>query len=83
MRGGLAYGNPAYRQEVLGYVGDWAGILQKIDQPVTIWQGQCDNWSPPAMAETLATLLPNVVAVHRLEGCSHYSTLRDYLHSAR
>ena len=81
-RCGLGYGNATYRQEIAGYVGDWAGILPKVDQPVAIWQGQCDNWSPPAMAETLAALLPKVVAVHRLDGCSHYSTLREYLRSA-
>ena len=79
---GLGHNNAAYRHEIAGYVGDWAPVLRNVDQPVTIWQGQRDNWSPPAMAENLAALLPCVVTVHRLGGCSHYSTLREYLRSS-
>ena len=49
------------------------------DEPVTIWQGSEDDWTPPAMAEALAALLPTTPAVHILPGCSHFSTLRAYL----
>ena len=73
----------AYRAEVIGYVGDWAAVLEKLTNPVTIWQGQSDNWSPPAMAEALAERLSNVDKVHRLDGCSHYTTLREYLRFSR
>lgn len=77
--GALAHGAVNFRREIKAYVADWTSLLPKIRQPVTLWHGQDDNWSPPAMAECLALALPNVVATHRLHGLSHYSTLRHWL----
>ncbi len=69
----------AYRREITGYVSNWSAILATIKQPVTLWHGDLDNWSPPAMATAVAARLPNCVAVHQLQGLSHYSTLRHAL----
>ncbi len=75
----LSQGAPGYLQEVRAYVPPWAALLSRIDAPVTIWSGSADNWAPPAMADDLATRLPKLVAHHRLDGLSHYSTLADAL----
>lgn len=76
---GLGHGRTNYVREIAAYVRDWATILPDIRHPVTLWHGAEDNWSPPAMVEVLAKRLPNVVALHRMPGLSHYSTLRAYL----
>ncbi|HEX4849027.1 MAG TPA: alpha/beta fold hydrolase [Novosphingobium sp.] len=75
LRGGLGRSSLGYRAEIAGYVQPWADRLAQVSAPVTLWQGSADNWTPPEMAEYLAQRLPNVVAVHRLEGRSHYSAL--------
>jgi pimeloyl-ACP methyl ester carboxylesterase len=67
-----------YRRELTGYVQDWSAILPLVEQPVELWHGKLDNWAPPAMAEVLANMLPNVTSLHRLDGQSHYSTLRTF-----
>ncbi len=69
----------AYTAEIQAYVADWSGALAQVHQLVTIWQGSKDDWTPPAMAEALAALLPTTPTVHILPGCSHFSTLRAYL----
>ncbi len=69
----------AYRQEILLYVADWEAELAKVTQPVSIWQGSEDNWTPPAMAQALAARLPARPEVEVLPGLSHFSTLRLYL----
>lgn len=80
---GLGHGSDTYKREVLGYVQDWSAVLDEIGHEVTLWHGDLDNWSPPAMATALAERLPNVVAVNRLPGHSHYSALLQYFgHSA-
>lgn len=79
LRACLAEGRESYRAEILTYVRPWADVLPQVSQPVTLWQGSCDNWTPPDMAETLARLLPNVCAFHMLSGLSHFSTLRAAL----
>jgi pimeloyl-ACP methyl ester carboxylesterase len=76
---GLGHGRANYVREIGAYVSDWSAILPAIRHPVTLWQGEEDNWSPPAMADALAERLPNVIALHRLPGLSHYSTLRAWL----
>lgn len=79
LREGLGHGRAYYAREIGAYVRDWSAILPAIRHPVTLWHGAEDNWSPPAMAEALAQRLPNVTALHRLPGLSHYSTLRAWL----
>jgi pimeloyl-ACP methyl ester carboxylesterase len=69
----------AYRSEIGFYVSRWATTLSAVTQPVTLWQGDADNWTPPAMADALQQALPNISSRHDLEGLSHYSTLRHFL----
>jgi pimeloyl-ACP methyl ester carboxylesterase len=75
----LRDGAPGYRRELLAYVAPWSAIPGKVTAPVTLWHGSEDNWAPIAMAGALAAALPNVAAVHRLAGLSHYSTLAHAL----
>lgn len=67
-----------YRREIGAYVQDWAAILPAINQPVRIWQGAKDNWTPPEMAAFLADKLPNIAAYKLLPNASHYSALAGY-----
>lgn len=76
---GLGRGRDNYVCEVVAYVRDWSSILRTIRHPVTLWQGDADNWTPPAMAEALVRALPNVRAMHLFPGLSHYSTLGEVL----
>lgn len=69
----------AYRHEIALYVADWSAELARVQQPVTIWQGSDDNWTPPAMAQALAAALPAVVDIQVQPGLSHFSTLGGYL----
>ncbi|MDH7975242.1 alpha/beta hydrolase [Sphingomonas sp. AR_OL41] len=75
----LRDGAPGYRRELLAYGSPWSAMLAEVTAPVTLWHGTEDNWAPIAMADALAAALPNVVAVHRLAGLSHYSTLAHVL----
>jgi pimeloyl-ACP methyl ester carboxylesterase len=72
----LQLGSVSYRREILAYVAPWADLLPRVKAPVTLWHGTVDNWTPIGMADVLEAALPNVHAVHRLSGLSHYSTLR-------
>jgi pimeloyl-ACP methyl ester carboxylesterase len=69
-------GGRNYCAEISAYVAQWATLPAMLHPPVTLWHGTADNWAPIAMTERLARTLPNVAAVHRLEGLSHYSTLQ-------
>lgn len=69
----------ATHHEILGFVKPWSAILPEITVPVTLWHGTADNWSPIAMAHHLKEKLPNARPVVRLDGHSHYSTLREAL----
>ncbi len=69
----------AYRTEILSYVGDWSGTLSRVTQPVSIYHGQVDNWSPPEMAADLAQRLGDCQRLETCGGCSHYSALEAYL----
>ncbi len=71
----------AYAAEIHAYVADWSGELARVRQPVAIWQGTEDDWTPPAMAEALAAALPSRPQVTMIAGLSHFSTLRHYLAS--
>lgn len=79
LRHSLLDERPAYIAEIRAYVGDWRADLAKVHQPVRIWQGTEDDWTPPAMAEALAAALPFRPAVTMLPGLAHFSTLRHYL----
>jgi pimeloyl-ACP methyl ester carboxylesterase len=79
LRDGLGQDSSGYRREIIGYVTDWSMKLGRIKAPVRLWHGTADNWTPYAMAESLAAQLPNVIALQRLNGASHYSTLQTAL----
>lgn len=79
LRTSLLDNRPAYTAEIRAYVADWRADLARVHQPVHIWQGSEDDWTPPAMAEALATALPCRPEVTMLPGLSHFSTLRHYL----
>lgn len=79
LRQTFASGSGAYRAEIAGYVGDWLSALDAVTQPVTIWQGDQDNWVPPPMARALAARLPAGAQLELLPGLSHYSALQWYL----
>lgn len=68
-----------YRGEIRDYVGNWAEALNEVSQPVSLYHGELDNWSPIEMAYDLAEALPNCQGIELIKGASHYSALRDYL----
>lgn len=78
LRAGLGRDPRGFESEVLAYVRDWRADLAGIAAPVTIWQGDQDNWTPPAMGQALHAALPGSELV-MLAGCSHYSALRAAL----
>ena len=79
LRQTFAAGGTAYRAEIADYVSDWERVLDRVTQPVTIWQGDQDNWVPPQMARALAARLPRAARLELLPGLSHYSALKWYL----
>jgi pimeloyl-ACP methyl ester carboxylesterase len=79
LRESYGRGREAYCTEIGRYVADWSVLLPSVKHPVTLWHGVEDNWAPIGMADALANRLPNVTKLHRIEGLSHYSTLRRML----
>ncbi len=79
LRHSLLGNRDAYTAEIRAYVNDWRADLARVQQPVRIWQGSADDWTPPAMADALAAALPTRPQVTMLPGLSHFSTLRAYL----
>lgn len=79
LRGGLGRSADGFIAEVSAYVGDWRAVLEGATAPVTIWQGDVDTWTPPAMARALQAALPGGAVLHIVPGASHYSTLREAL----
>ena len=79
LRYSLLHARSAYRREIELYVEDWQGLLSQVGQPVTIHQGDADDWTPPEMARALANSLGNLQGLHIHPGLSHFSTLRAYL----
>lgn len=79
LRQTFADGWRSYQAEIVSYVGDWQAVLDRITRPVTIWQGDQDNWVPPQMAQALAERLPGQARLELLPGLSHYSALQWYL----
>lgn len=70
---------PTYRREIELYVRDWSAELDQVTQPVSIFHGRADNWSPATMAEDLAQRLVCCEELHLIDDLSHYSTLRAFL----
>ena len=70
-----------YRAEILAYVSDWSPCLAAVTQPVSIYHGRADNWSPTDMATDLAAILQDCHKLELMEGCSHYSALKAFLQS--
>lgn len=79
LRNSLLEQRAAYSAEIRAYVADWRSDLARVRQPVAIWQGGEDDWTPPAMAEAIAAALPDSPQVTMIAGLSHFSTLRHYL----
>jgi pimeloyl-ACP methyl ester carboxylesterase len=79
LRHSLIDNRAAYTSEINAYVSDWRADLALVRQPVRIWQGSADDWTPPAMADALVAALPRRPQVTLLTGLSHFSTLRHYL----
>lgn len=75
----LSGGARAYRRDVSGYVAWTPDRLSGLTHPVTLWQGDADNWTPPAMARALAAALPGAPTLRSFPGLSHYSTLQAAL----
>jgi pimeloyl-ACP methyl ester carboxylesterase len=79
LREGLGRSPQGFIHEVCAYAAGEPGDPAPIHAPVTIWQGDADNWTPPAMAAALAAALHGPVRLNLLPGCSHYSALRTAL----
>ncbi|MDP3907613.1 alpha/beta hydrolase [Novosphingobium sp.] len=79
LRTGIGFSATGYVSEIRRYVEDWRDTLAQVQAPVTIWQGDADNWTPPAMAQALAKALPGDVTTVMLPGASHYSALQAAL----
>ena len=79
LRRGLGRSAEGFIAEVIDYVGDWRTALNYVPSSVTIWQGDEDTWTPPAMALALQAALPGQPVLHMIPGASHYSTLREAL----
>ncbi len=69
----------SYQSEVQLYVRDWSQSLGQVEQPVHLFHGRSDNWSPVAMATDLADRLKNCAALTIVDDGSHYSTLKAFL----
>lgn len=78
LRQSLGNGLPTYCNEIALYTQGWQTGLDHVTQPVSLYHGSRDNWSPVAMAEDLARCLPQVRSFHVFDGLSHYSALRAY-----
>jgi pimeloyl-ACP methyl ester carboxylesterase len=79
LREGLGRTSAGFEADIIAYVGASETTQAPLQAPVTIWQGDTHNWTPPAMAQALAAALPGKVTLHLLPGCSHYSTLQAAL----
>lgn len=74
LQGCFMQGTNGYAREVLAYVSPWSDLPARVANPVTIWQGSADSWTPPAMAEHLQKLLPKA-SLYPVQGAGHYGTL--------
>lgn len=69
----------AYRVELRTYVRPWTDVISAVTQPVDIWIGDEDRWTPPAMALSLHHQLSPRAELKRCPGLGHYSTLTRML----
>jgi len=69
----------AYHRELQAFVKPWSDVVSAVTQPVEIWQGTQDTWTPPAMAQALQTRLGPRATLQTCEGLGHYSTLAAML----
>jgi len=65
-----------YLREIKQYVAPWQDSVPKCSTNTTVWHGEEDNWSPPAMAHYLKQALPNCQKLELMAGLSHYSCLQ-------
>lgn len=75
----LAHGARGYSREIAGYVAQTPEGVTRLTQPVTLWQGLADTWTPPTMAVALAAAGPQTRTLRTFPGLSHYSTLQAAL----
>lgn len=78
LRAGLGRDPRGFERDVCAYVADWRDVLDQVTSQVTIWQGDRDNWTPPAMGRALHAAMPGS-RLEMLAGASHYSALRAAL----
>jgi pimeloyl-ACP methyl ester carboxylesterase len=69
-----------YLRDVKAYVRPWAATLAELTADISIWHGAQDNWSPPAMADGLASNIQAGCTVEIMDGLSHYSCLYQSAH---
>ncbi len=81
LRACLGRHRTAYHRELQAYVRPWSDVISKVTQPVEIWQGESDTWTPPAMAQALHARLGPRATLKTCEGLGHYSTLAAMLRS--
>ena len=81
LRESLVENLDTYRDEIRSYVSGWSHVFPSVTQRVAIFHGVRDNWSPPAMAEDLASALPNCDELNLIDDCSHYTALRHYFYN--
>lgn len=68
-------GLQGYMRDVKAYVRPWSPTMAEITAETSIWHGSQDNWSPPAMASGLASMIQARCTVEVLDGLSHYTCL--------
>lgn len=78
LRAGLGRSTAGFIAEVSAYAAGTSLPPGPVSAPIHIWQGEDDNWTPPAMARALAASLPGA-SLTMLPGCGHYGTLRAAL----
>lgn len=71
MREGLYSSVEGAVQDLRLYCGPWGLDLQKLQVPVSIWQGSEDTIVPPEAAFRLAEVLPNC-RLEVIDGMGHY-----------
>ncbi|MDD2925819.1 alpha/beta hydrolase [Rhodoferax sp.] len=64
-----------YARDVVAYVQPWSATLADMAVPTQLWHGDADNWSPPQMAQYLASAIAGHTSSQSFSGLSHYSCL--------
>jgi len=66
---------PGYVRDIRSYVQPWKDTLSDLNVNTHIWHGAEDNWTPVAMADYLASVIPGCASTKIFSGLSHYSCL--------